>query len=207
MFARVSRYHGSPGMVQEGARVVQDITSELQQMPGNQGGYLLVDGRSGEAVSISLWGTEEEMHRSTQGAGPLRDRTARALGATGTPTVETFEVGAEIVHRAEGARFARLSEYHGSPDKVDEGIRTMSGMESSLTQMEGFHRVYLFADRKSGKGISISFWDSEDALNRSAPGVNPLRDRIAQALGATDRPTIEAFEVAGEIPQRMRRAA
>lgn len=207
MFARISSYHGSPNRVKEGSRVITELTPELQQMPGFQRAYLLVDGKSGRAFALSLWRNEEDMSHSTSNTSSARDRIAKAIGESGKPTVEFYEVGVEVAPKLEGAKYARVSEYHGSPQKVEDAIRTAKGTESALKQMQGFQQVYLFVDRKSGKAITISFWDSETALNRSSTGVSPLRDSIAQSIGSSAHPTGEVFEVAGEIPQRIRKAA
>jgi heme-degrading monooxygenase HmoA len=207
MFARVSTYHGSPGKVKEGTRLIQEITPEMQRMQGFQKAYLLVDGKSGKAISISMWGNEEDANRSTSTTGPIRDRISQSLGASGKPVVEIFEVGTEITHRTAGGKFARVSEYRGSPSKIDDGIQAAKGSESALKQMQGFHQVFLFADRKTGRCMTMSFWDSEDTLNRSLSGVNPIREGIARSLGSTEKPTFEVYELAGDIPQRARKAA
>jgi heme-degrading monooxygenase HmoA len=206
MFARISTYHGAPGRVKEGSRAIDEITPELRQIPGYHSGYLLVDGKSGKAITISLWASEEEASQIPPSA-PLRDRIARALGASESPTVEIFEVGDEISHRPEGARFARVSEYRGSPEKIQEGIRTAKGAESTLKQMQGFHQAYIFVDRKGGYACTMTFWESEEALHRSSSPANPIRDDIARSFGATEKPTVEIYEVASHVPQRARKAA
>ena len=64
--------------------------------------------------------------------------------------------------------------------------------------------------RPVGKAVEfllVTFWDSEDAMNRSSSGVTPIRETIAQALGSSQPPTVELMEVAGEIQQRGRKAA
>lgn len=207
MFARVSTYQGSPNRVSEGSRVIDEVRPELQRMQGNKGWYLLVDPKGGKGISISFWETEEDATRSTSPAGHLREKIARALGAVGTPTVQIYEIGTEIGPRKEGARFARVSEYQGSPDKVEDGIRAADAADAPLRQMQGFHGALLFVDRKSGRAITMSFWDSESSMQRSASGVVPLRDSIARGFGAIGSPTVETYEIAGEIAQLARKAA
>lgn len=207
MFARVGSYQGAPGKVKEGGRVVNEITPAMQEIQGFQRAYLLVDGKSGKALAMSLWETEEDTNRSTAPTGTYRDKIGRAIEARGEPVVEIFEDSLEIGLPTEHGRFARASVYKGSPDKVDDGIRATRDVEFSLKQMHGFQNMYLFVDRKSGRAMTISFWESEDALNRSASGVNPLRDSVTHALGAAEKPATETFEVVGAIAQRMRKAA
>lgn len=208
MYARFGTYHGAPNRVKEGGRVIDEITSELQQMPGFQHAFLLIDGKGGKAYSISTWGTEDEANRSTSPAGHMREKIAKAVQSSGAPTVEILEVGAIIGEPREGtARFARVSEYRGSPGKADEGIRAAKSAESSMKGMQGFDHAVLFLDRKSGRAITISFWDSERSLHQSETGVSPVRQNIASGLGHSGTPKFEIFEVAGEVTQRARRAA
>lgn len=207
MFARFSHYQGLPNKVADGRRAFAEVTPELQQMPGFQRAYLLVDPKSGRAITLSIWNTEEEMTRSTSPASPLRDRVAKAIGETGQPKLEFYELGVEVAPKTEGARYARVSHYHGSPSKADDGIRTAKGNEPALKQVQGFQQAYLFVDRRSGNAISMTLWDSETALNRSSADASPLRDAIAQSLGSTGQHVGEHYEVVGEIFQRARRAA
>ena len=52
-----------------------------------------------------------------------------------------------------------------------------------------------FVDRQSGKAISISLWESEEAMHRSEEVVRGLRDEIAGGL-ATNQVDVEHYEVA-----------
>lgn len=207
MFARVSSYEGAPGKVKEGGRVVTEITLAMQEIQGFRQAYLLVDDESGKSIAMSHWGTEEDAKRSTSPTSIYRDRIGRAIRAHGEPVVEIFEHAVGLEFSTERGRFARASVYKGSPEKVEDGIRAARDTESSLKQMRGCQQLQLLVDRKSGRAMTISFWDSEDALNQSASGVNPLRDSIARALGATEKPTVGSFDVVGVIAQRMRKAA
>ncbi len=103
--------------------------------------------------------------------------------------------------------FARVSTHRGSPDKVEEGIRTMKEITPQTRQLPGLVDAYFFVDRKSGKAITITLWETEAAMRNSASAANPLRERIAKSLGAKEKPTIEVYELVSEIHQQAKKAA
>ena len=90
MFARVSRYHGDPGKVKE--VFTAPSPAELGQTPGYLGAYVLVDEKSGKAITITLWETEEAMHDSIALADRLRQEASDQAGGKEKPTDEMYEV-------------------------------------------------------------------------------------------------------------------
>ena len=71
--------------------------------------------------------------------------------------------------------------------------------EQALREMSGFECAYLLVDRESGKALTITLWESEDALRESEERANQLRSQVAEDLGATGTPTIDRYAVAGVI--------
>jgi len=43
--------------------------------------------------------------------------------------------------------------------------------------------------------MTLAFWEPEEAMRASAAAIAPLRDTIVQALGTTQSPVIETYEV------------
>jgi len=59
--------------------------------------------------------------------------------------------------------FARLTIFQVKSDKIDEAIKIYEeSVIPAAKPQKGFRGAYLLSDRKTGKGISISLWDSED---------------------------------------------
>ncbi|MFC2056833.1 antibiotic biosynthesis monooxygenase family protein [Chloroflexota bacterium] len=68
--------------------------------------------------------------------------------------------------------FARVTTAYISINKTDEAIRTMKEdiMPAAKTQ-KGFYQFFGLSDRKTGKGITISLWDTEeDAIANEQSG-------------------------------------
>ena len=59
--------------------------------------------------------------------------------------------------------FARFTIVQMKLDKMDEAIKLYEdSVVSGAKLQKGFCGIYLFTDRKTGKGYSISLWDSEE---------------------------------------------
>jgi hypothetical protein len=54
----------------------------------------------------------------------------------------------------------------------------------------------LLIDRKSGKQMVISLWDTEKDMQASSSAMGSLRTQFAKATGDANPPTVEIFEVA-----------
>jgi len=68
--------------------------------------------------------------------------------------------------------FARLTIVQGKIDKTDETIKLYEeSVIPAIKSQKGFRGAYLLTDRKTGKGISIGLWDSEeDAIANEQSG-------------------------------------
>jgi len=65
----------------------------------------------------------------------------------------------------------------------------------SLDELEGFSKAYFLVDRAGGRGMSITFWESEDALKASVERANQMREKATDQAGASIQ-SVEHFEVA-----------
>jgi heme-degrading monooxygenase HmoA len=93
--------------------------------------------------------------------------------------------------------FARVSIIQGKPEKVDEGIRHYrEQVLSAARKMGGFKGAYLLVDRKNGKNLGITLWDTEKNMQASAAAANQLRSQAAENIAAPKPPVVEIYEVA-----------
>ena len=92
--------------------------------------------------------------------------------------------------------FARVSTYRGDGDRLLQGFADVTG---PLEAIDGFSRAYFMVDRANGKGMSITVWESEEALNASAAKADELRSRGAEAGGATIE-SVEHYEIGLTVP-------
>ena len=68
--------------------------------------------------------------------------------------------------------FARLTIVQVKIDKLDETVKIFEeGVIPAAKSQKGYREGYLLTDRKTGKGISITLWDSEkDAIANEQSG-------------------------------------
>ncbi len=85
---------------------------------------------------------------------------------------------------------ARVSTYEGDAESLREGFESVT---DSLKQLDGFERAY-FLIGDSGKGMSITVWESRDALEASAEAANRLRENATQPSGAAIT-SVDSYEV------------
>jgi heme-degrading monooxygenase HmoA len=91
---------------------------------------------------------------------------------------------------------ARVATFQGSPDRIDEVIRlSREQLLPPIQRMAGFRQIYGLADRASGRIVSVSLWESEQALRDSEGPTDGLRQQAGQAAGASAAPTVASYEV------------
>ncbi len=92
--------------------------------------------------------------------------------------------------------FARFTIVQVDADKVDEVIKLYEdSVVPAAKSQKGYRGAYLFTDRKTGKGYSISLWDSEeDALANEQSGY--YKGQVGKfAEHFTAPPVQEGYEV------------
>jgi heme-degrading monooxygenase HmoA len=87
---------------------------------------------------------------------------------------------------------ARVSTYNGEADELVKGF---DSVRSALEELDGFSKAYFLVDRAGGRGISITLWESEDALNASVESANQMREEATDQAGASIQ-SVDHYEVA-----------
>ena len=88
--------------------------------------------------------------------------------------------------------FARVSTYSGGD--AERLLQGFADVTEPLEAIDGFSHAYFMVDRESGKGMSITIWASEEALNASVAKADELRSRGAAAGGAQIE-SVQHYEV------------
>jgi serine phosphatase RsbU (regulator of sigma subunit) len=69
-----------------------------------------------------------------------------------------------------------------------------------LPKMDSYEGAYAFMDRKSGKAIAITLWESEEAMQRTEEALRPLRKELAEGL-SSNIVDVEHYEVSENLVQ------
>jgi heme-degrading monooxygenase HmoA len=89
--------------------------------------------------------------------------------------------------------FARVTTAEGLGERVDEANW---GLLEPVRRLAGFKHAYALLDRQRGKALTLTLWDSRQALERAEAELDRLRAEAQQAVGLSAAPTSEVYEVA-----------
>lgn len=90
--------------------------------------------------------------------------------------------------------YARVTTTTGKAKKEDIVRVIRERVIPGAEGMRGFKGAYWLLDEKAGKGLAVSFWDSEETLNESAGPIGQLRTQSTNELGVKVE-SVESFEV------------
>jgi quinol monooxygenase YgiN len=104
--------------------------------------------------------------------------------------------GAPPAIRKEGGMYARSMTIHADPQRIDAGIAMMNDdLMQTVLDTDGCVGVSMVCDRDSGRCIVATSWDSEESQEASREQLRPVRDRLADAMGARDY-DVQMWEIA-----------
>lgn len=97
--------------------------------------------------------------------------------------------------------FGRVTQLEGSPDQIDEGTEYIrETILPAARELDGFRGILNLTDRTAGKGLTVTLWETEEAMRASEEKANRLRDDAAKAIGGTIT-GVERYEVTiSEVP-------
>ena len=91
--------------------------------------------------------------------------------------------------------FARVTTGIGSPERIDDTARVYrEQMVPALRQQPGFQGAMYLADRGSGKGISVTLWESEEAARAAEMQAAQMRAQATETMEIRQAPTVELYE-------------
>lgn len=88
--------------------------------------------------------------------------------------------------------YARVGTYQGDAGELRAGFERQT---EALEQVDGFERADFLIDADSGKAMSITVWESKEALDASAEAANRMRADATEPSGATIV-SVDSYEVA-----------
>jgi len=92
---------------------------------------------------------------------------------------------------------ARVTKFEGSPDQLDAAIKLVKEtIVPAAKKLQGFKGGYWLVDRATGKGFSVTLFESEAALKASEDAAAQLR---SQASSLTKITGVERYEVVAQV--------
>ena len=92
--------------------------------------------------------------------------------------------------------FVRLTSLQMAPPRLDAARDHLEEqILATLKGQDGFVRFQLLVDRRTGRAIGLSWWESEEAMTASARAVEDARRRAIDIGGAVGQADVHAYEV------------
>jgi heme-degrading monooxygenase HmoA len=90
--------------------------------------------------------------------------------------------------------FARLGAWEGSPEELERWIaRARDHVKPAIRQDPGLKAAYWLVDRAGGKGLIVTFWETEEAMQASEEARRRRQAATSAATGA--QVTTERYEI------------
>ena len=94
--------------------------------------------------------------------------------------------------------FARVSFYNLDNASRDDAVRAFEDARGPVEQMQGNQGGMLLVSPETGKAITITFWESDEALQATQHHASQTRQQAASSAGM-EIANVEAYEVALEF--------
>jgi heme-degrading monooxygenase HmoA len=89
---------------------------------------------------------------------------------------------------------ARATTYRSSPEQVQEAVVHYQEGIPSIREISGNRGAFLLVDRSAGKGVGVTLWETEEAMQASRKRAGELGQQAQEPSGEID-PVVE-YEVA-----------
>ncbi len=187
MHARSTSIRSNPASLDAGIAYVRDeVLPTIGQSEGCIGLSMLTDRESGRCIVATAWADEQAMRATAEDARTLRHRLLHTLGGEHAD-VQEWEIA--ILHRdrpaGDGAgaqvTWARIAPHHMN-DLLDA---YRINLMPRLQELPGFCSLSMLVDRRDGRTVSVTSFESREALDLVRGEARSLRQQFAKAMGAT----------------------
>jgi heme-degrading monooxygenase HmoA len=98
--------------------------------------------------------------------------------------------------------FARVTVLQGSHGQMEEGIELFKQeIIPAARDLAGFQGLLTLVDREGGRNLTITFWESKEAMRASEEAANRLRAHAVDELELSEQPGVSCYEVIhSEVP-------
>jgi heme-degrading monooxygenase HmoA len=94
--------------------------------------------------------------------------------------------------------FARIGTWQGSSEELDRWVEAArERVKPNVSQQPGLTAAYWLMDRETGKGLTVTIWNSKHAMDASEQFRQQSQASTSDATGA--RVTTERFEVVDQL--------
>ncbi|MGY1703589.1 hypothetical protein ACI79C_03375 [Geodermatophilus sp. SYSU D00697] len=186
MYARSTSIRGNPDTISDAVTYLRDeVLPRISQTEGCVGLSVLADHDGGRCVVATAWADERAMRATAEEDRAVQEHLLQVLGGSHADVAQ-WEIA--ILHRdrpsGDGAgaqvTWARIPNNH--VDDLLEAYR--SNLMPKLQELPGFCSLSMLVDRKQGRTVSVTSFESREALGLVRRHARSLREQFARAMGA-----------------------
>src|SRR5262249_25230762 len=126
---------------------------------------------------------------------PRFARSTSSASSSGRSTTGRSTPGPTLGFRPMLARVAR---YEVNQDRLTDAVEAFNDAGREIEQLEGFLGGYVLVDHEDGRTMTLTLWESDEALQESESTARSARNRAAAAVDGAVL-SVEKFEVALEL--------
>jgi hypothetical protein len=156
---------------------------------------LIGNRKTGDGLSVAYWDSEEAMKNAR---ARVRPQAETITSQTGSKIVDDHEFEIAVLERIQPPKagaFVRVTTVEADPAKVADGVANFKEkVVPAIRAQTGARTALLLINRKTGRTMSASGWNSEQDLRKSEPAVTALRDEAIKKVGGKSG-NVEVFEV------------
>jgi heme-degrading monooxygenase HmoA len=194
--ARVVRLKTEPANSDKGIKQwTSEIFPLLKKQDGFRGATFVGNRKTGDGLSVTYWESEEAMKNARP---KVRPQAETILSQSGGKIVDDDECEVAVLERIQPPKagvFVRVTTAEADPAKHAEGIAHFKEKIVPVVRKQpGARTALLLVNRKTGRTIGATAWDTEQDLQKSEAAIAGLRDEVIKKSGGKTG-KVELFEV------------
>ena len=196
MYCRVIRTKLDRNRFEDTLKGLKDtLVPTIKKQPGFAGFTATANRQTGDGVTVTYWETEKAMQDARPNVMPVAQKF---LASVGGELISQDDCEVAVLERFQPPKVGvavRMTTVQADPGKVSDGVAAFKqNVVPVIKQQHGARTAYFFVDRKAGKVIAGSVWDTPQDMEKSEAAIGSLRQETIRKIGASN-PKIESFEI------------
>jgi quinol monooxygenase YgiN len=186
LYARSTSIRGNPDDIEKGVAYLRDeVLPKMQQAEGCIGLSVLADHDGGRCIVTTAWADQRAMRATAEEDRTVQDHLMQTVGGHHVDVAQ-WEIA--ILHRdrpsGDGAG-AQVSWTRIALPHVDDLLAAYrSNLMPKLQELPGFCSLSMMVDRRQGRTVSVTSFETREALGLVRRHARSLREQFARAMGA-----------------------